>query len=73
MCTIGDPLTDLGTALAYWVDADDPEGMQKIRWGPTTHPGSMTRGEIVERYAEKPAAIFRTWIFIWRSRGSRSR
>ncbi|HWZ53709.1 MAG TPA: phosphotransferase family protein [Candidatus Acidoferrales bacterium] len=53
MCTIGDPLTDLGTALAYWIDAGDPEGMQKIRWGPTTHPGSMTRGELVARYAEK--------------------
>jgi aminoglycoside phosphotransferase (APT) family kinase protein len=53
MCTIGDPLTDLGTALAYWIDAGDPEGMQKIRWGPTTHPGGMTRGELVARYAEK--------------------
>jgi aminoglycoside phosphotransferase (APT) family kinase protein len=53
MCTIGDPLTDLGTALAYWVDADDPGPLQKIRWGPTTRPGSMTRAQIVERYAEK--------------------
>ena len=53
MCTIGDPLTDLGTALAYWTDADDPEPVQKIRWGPTTHPGSMTRKQLVERYAEK--------------------
>ena len=53
MCTIGDPLTDLGTALAYWVDADDPGQLQKIRWGPTTRPGSMTRAQIVERYAEK--------------------
>ena len=24
MSTIGDPLMDLGTALGYWVDADDP-------------------------------------------------
>jgi aminoglycoside phosphotransferase (APT) family kinase protein len=53
MCTIGDPLTDLGTALAYWIDAGDPEPLQKIRWGPTTHPGSMTRAQLVERYAEK--------------------
>ncbi len=30
MCTIGDPLSDLGTALAYWVDAQDPEDLQKI-------------------------------------------
>jgi aminoglycoside phosphotransferase (APT) family kinase protein len=53
MCTIGDPLTDLGTALAYWVDSDDPESLQNIRWGPTTHPGSMTRAQIVASYAEK--------------------
>jgi len=53
MCTIGDPLSDLGTALAYWVDAGDAELLQKIRWGPTTYPGSMTRPQLVERYAEK--------------------
>jgi len=53
MCTIGDPLSDLGTALAYWVDAEDPEELQKIRWGPTGVPGSLTRGQLVERYARK--------------------
>jgi aminoglycoside phosphotransferase (APT) family kinase protein len=53
MSTIGDPLTDLGTALAYWVDAEDPEDLQKIRWGPTTFPGSFTRVQITERYKQK--------------------
>jgi aminoglycoside phosphotransferase (APT) family kinase protein len=53
MCTVGDPLTDLGTALAYWVDATDPEEVQKNRWGPTTEPGSFTRAEIVDYYAAK--------------------
>jgi aminoglycoside phosphotransferase (APT) family kinase protein len=52
MCTIGDPLSDLGTTLAYWVEADDPEDLQKLRWGPTTYPGNMTRNEIVQRYSE---------------------
>jgi aminoglycoside phosphotransferase (APT) family kinase protein len=51
MCTIGDPLTDLGTALAYWINADDPEDLQKIRWGPTNVPGSLTRAQLAERYA----------------------
>ncbi len=51
MCTLGDPLSDLGTALAYWVDPGDPEEVQKIRWGPTTLPGSLTRRQVVERYA----------------------
>jgi aminoglycoside phosphotransferase (APT) family kinase protein len=52
MCTIGDPLSDLGTALAYWVDAQDPEDLQKIRWGPTSVPGSMTRAQLLQRYAQ---------------------
>jgi aminoglycoside phosphotransferase (APT) family kinase protein len=53
MCTIGDPLTDLGSALAYWVDASDPPQMLETRWGPTTHPGSLTRAQLVHRYAQK--------------------
>ena len=53
MCTIGDPLTDLGTALAYWIDATDSEELQENRWGPTNHPGSLTRAEVVHRYAAK--------------------
>ena len=53
MSTIGDPLTDLGTTLAYWIDTDDPDDLQAIRWGPTNAPGSFTRSQIVDRYAQK--------------------
>jgi len=52
MSTVGDPLSDLGTALAYWVNTGDPEELQKLRWGPTNYPGSMTRSEVVQRYAQ---------------------
>lgn len=52
MCTVGDSLSDLGTALAYWVEADDTDELQKLRWGPTDYPGSMTRNEVVQRYAQ---------------------
>ncbi|HXZ14332.1 MAG TPA: phosphotransferase family protein [Candidatus Sulfotelmatobacter sp.] len=52
MSTIGDPLSDLGSTLAYWVDPGDPEEMQKIRWGPSTAPGSLTRAQLAERYAQ---------------------
>ena len=51
MCTLGDPLTDLGTALAYWTDPQDPEDCQEIRSAPTTLPGTLTRAQLVERYA----------------------
>jgi aminoglycoside phosphotransferase (APT) family kinase protein len=53
MCTIGDPLTDLGSALAYWVDSSDPTEILETRWGPTTNPGSLTRAQLVQRYAQK--------------------
>ena len=53
MCTIGDPLSDVGTALAYWVDPDDSSELQEIRWGPTTSVGSLSRSELVERYARR--------------------
>ena len=53
MTTIGDPLADLGTTLAYWVDANDSEELQRIRWCPSTYPGSMTRAEIIELYSQK--------------------
>jgi aminoglycoside phosphotransferase (APT) family kinase protein len=51
MCTIGDPLTDLGTALAYWVDPQDAQELQEIRSAPTTLPGTLVRAQLVERYA----------------------
>jgi aminoglycoside phosphotransferase (APT) family kinase protein len=53
MCTIGDPLADLGTALAYWIEAADPEDLQEQRSGPTTYAGSFKRAELVEYYAQK--------------------
>lgn len=53
MCTIGDPLADIGTALAYWIDASDPPEILETRWGPTICPGTLTRAQLVQRYAEK--------------------
>jgi len=51
MSTLGDPLTDLGTALAYWVDPQDPDEFRDIRSAPTTLPGTLTRAQLVERYS----------------------
>ncbi len=53
MSTIGDPLMDLGTTLAYWIMDDDPQDLQVLRWGPTNLPGSLNRRQLAERYAEK--------------------
>jgi aminoglycoside phosphotransferase (APT) family kinase protein len=53
MATIGDPLMDLGTALGYWVEADDPDEIRAFAFGPTYLPGSLTRVEIAARYGER--------------------
>jgi len=52
MATIGDPLMDLGTALSYWVNADDPEMLRANAFGLTTLPGSLTRSQLAERYSQ---------------------
>jgi aminoglycoside phosphotransferase (APT) family kinase protein len=53
MCTLGDPMMDFGTVLAYWVEAGDPAPLQMHAFGPTQWPGSMTRRELTEYYGEK--------------------
>lgn len=56
MATIGDPLMDLGTSLAYWFDPDDPPEMLMLQeqFGTfTTLPGNLSRRDLVERYAQR--------------------
>jgi len=53
MATLGDPLTDLGTTLAYWVDPTDPSEIKENLSDITTQPGSFTRSELVQHYANK--------------------
>jgi len=52
MSTVGDPLSDLGGALGYWVQNDDPPELIESAFGPTFAPGSFTRKELAEHYAE---------------------
>ncbi|WP_433955646.1 phosphotransferase family protein [Janibacter indicus] len=49
LCTLGDPLADLGTVLAYWPQPGDPPTM---RFDASMVEGFATREELVERYAE---------------------
>ncbi|MGH9837875.1 MAG: phosphotransferase family protein [Blastocatellia bacterium] len=51
MCTVGDPLIDLGLLLCYWPQADDPELFAGSLRSVTMLPGWMTRAEIIARYA----------------------
>ena len=53
MATVGDPLMDLGGALAYWVEKGDDEFFQLFRRQPTTVPGMWTRDQVVAAYTER--------------------
>lgn len=49
MATLGDPLMDLGTTLAYWVEPGEPAAMAEFSL--TARPGFISRREFAERYA----------------------
>jgi aminoglycoside phosphotransferase (APT) family kinase protein len=63
MATLGDPLMDLGSALAYWIEADDNIVMQQSRRQPTHLKGMMTRDEVVAYYLEKTGLEIDNWTF----------
>ncbi|MGA8994113.1 MAG: phosphotransferase family protein [Nocardioidaceae bacterium] len=53
MATVGDPLMDLGGALAYWIQADDDPAYLALRRQPSHLPGMLTRAEMVEHYLQR--------------------
>jgi aminoglycoside phosphotransferase (APT) family kinase protein len=65
MCTIGDPLMDLGCTLAYWIQADDTEALKYFVPGPTFLPGNLTRRELLERYAQTSDRDVRQVLFYY--------
>jgi aminoglycoside phosphotransferase (APT) family kinase protein len=48
ICTLGDPLADLGLLMVYWTEAGDEAAILGVT--PTTVPGFPRRAEIRERY-----------------------
>ena len=55
MATVGDPLADVGVAMSYWMQADDPKMLLYALGEPpvTVLPGFYTRQQFIDRYAEK--------------------
>ena len=49
ICTLGDPLADLGLLMVYWAEPSD--SMAVLGLSPTTAPGFSTRAQVMERYA----------------------
>jgi len=52
LATVGDPLMDLGSALAYWIDKDDEPMFASLRRQPSNLDGMPTRKEFIAKYLE---------------------
>ena len=50
ICTLGDPLADVGLLMVYWSEPTDPHQIPPN--APTTVEGFPSRAEILERYAK---------------------
>ncbi len=53
LATLGNPLMDLGNALAYWIEAGDDRIARATKRQPSDYPGMLTRQQIIEYYCEK--------------------
>ena len=56
---------DLGSSLAYWIEKDDPPGLQAIRMMPTNLDGMLTRDEQVALYAEKMGIKIDNYVYYY--------
>jgi aminoglycoside phosphotransferase (APT) family kinase protein len=63
MATVGDPLMDLGTSLAYWAQADDPEILKMFNM--TDLPGNMNRAEVIQYYEERTPLYLGNILFYY--------
>ncbi|KAB2338583.1 phosphotransferase family protein [Cytobacillus depressus] len=56
MTTVGDPLADLGVAMAYWTEDKESEFLQRSiddKKPISSYPGFMTKNELMETYSRK--------------------
>ncbi|MBI3242502.1 MAG: phosphotransferase family protein [Chloroflexi bacterium] len=63
MATIGDPLMDVGTTLAYWAEAGAPAVMQDFSL--VGRPGFINRQEFIERYASQSGRDLSNILFYY--------
>jgi aminoglycoside phosphotransferase (APT) family kinase protein len=55
LCTLGDPLADLGLLLVYWLQPGE-DGSFMLTGTPTVSPGFPDRDHLVARYGERSGA-----------------
>lgn len=63
MATVGNPLMDLGTTLAYWAEEKDPEILKLFN---LSHlPGNLSRKEIMEYYFSNGTSSKQEMVFYY--------
>ncbi|MBL8291979.1 MAG: phosphotransferase family protein [Bryobacterales bacterium] len=65
MATVGDPLMDLGTALAYWVEPSDDEELLAAGFSPTSHNGFFRREDFVAAYEQRSGRRVPHWEYYY--------
>ena len=63
MATVGDPLMDLGTTLAYWAEAGDEDILKMFNLSYV--PGNFTRREVIDYYASKTGRDVSEMVFYY--------
>ncbi len=63
MATLGDPLMDLGGAMAYWQEADDAADLRSLSQQPSALPGMWSRARVVEHYLGRTGRVVDDWRF----------
>jgi aminoglycoside phosphotransferase (APT) family kinase protein len=53
LATVGDPLMDLGSAMAYWIDETDEPNYASLRRQPSNLLGMPTRAEFISGYLDR--------------------
>ena len=51
ICTLGDPMADVGMLMVYWTDPDDA-AVALLDGGATTAPGFSRRDQVLAAYAD---------------------
>jgi aminoglycoside phosphotransferase (APT) family kinase protein len=63
MATVGNPLMDLGTSLAYWAEENDPQILKLFN---LSHlPGNLSREEIMEYYFSNRKGARQEMVFYY--------
>ncbi|MDQ1418272.1 MAG: hypothetical protein QOJ52_234 [Acidimicrobiaceae bacterium] len=63
MATLGDPLMDVGGALAYWIEAGDDAVLRLFKRQPSDAPGMPTRAELASYYCLQTGLVVDDWVF----------